>query len=106
MYLYVRIDICEKMTKARKQHPPEGDDASTVYAATYRVGRGEQGDARPAISALRGGPHLDQGRLRRKTWSKSDFSIAGTTWATLSSMYLQGLRMGAGIRQASLFGCS
>ena len=30
MYLKVRIDVCEKMTKKRKKHPPKGDDASTV----------------------------------------------------------------------------
>ena len=45
-------------------------------------GGGEQGELRPAISAPRGGPHLDLGRLRLKTWSKMDSSIAGTTWRT------------------------
>ena len=48
----------------------------------------QQGKARPAISARRGGPHLDLVRLPLNTWSKSDFSIAWTTWATLSSEYL------------------
>ena len=43
MYLYVRIDVSEKLEKKRKEHPPQGDDASTVSAATCRVGRGEQG---------------------------------------------------------------
>ena len=55
---------------------------------TCRVGRGEQGEARPAMSALRGGPHLDLGRLRLKTWSKSDFSIAETTGRTYLYKYL------------------
>ena len=50
-----------------------------------REGRA-RGEARPEINAPRGGHHLDLGRLRLKTWSNSDFSIAGTTWATLSSM--------------------
>ena len=62
--------------KKRKKHPPQGDDAGTVSAGTCRVGRGEQGEARPAIGGPRGGPHLDLERLRLKTWSKSDFSIA------------------------------
>ena len=70
------------MTIKGKQYPPQGDDASTVQAATCRVGRGEQGEARPATSTPRGRPHLDLGRVRLKTWSKSDFSIAGTTWGT------------------------
>ena len=30
MYLYVRIHVWKKMTKRRKKHPPQGDDASTV----------------------------------------------------------------------------
>ena len=88
MYLYVRIDVLEKLTKCRKQQPPQGDDASTVYAATCRVGRGEQGEAHPTVSAPRGGPNVDLGRLRLKTWSQSDFSIDGTTWVTLYSMHL------------------
>ena len=36
----------------------------------------------------KGGPRLDLGRLRIKTWSKSDFSSAETTWPTLSSLYV------------------
>ena len=46
-----------------------------------REGRA-RGEARPEISAPRGGHHLDLGRLRLNTWSKSDFSIAETTWPT------------------------
>ena len=85
MYLYVRINGSDILTKKRKPHPPPGDDASTAGAAPGRVGRGEQGEARPAINALRGGPHLDLGHLRLKTWSKSDLLIAKTTWATYPS---------------------
>ena len=70
------------MTKKRKQHPTQGDDASTVYAATCKVVRGEQGEARQTMSAPNGGPHLDLGRLRLNTWSKFDFSIAETGWLT------------------------
>ena len=67
------------LTKNRKQHPPPGDDASTAEAAPGRVGEGEQGEARRAKSTPNGGPHVELGRLRLKTWSKCDFSIAQTT---------------------------
>ena len=66
------------MPKQRKQHASQGDDASTE-AAPGRVGRGEQGEARQANSTPNGGPHLGLGRLRLKTFSKPDFSIAQTT---------------------------
>ena len=61
MFLYLRIDVWVNLTKKRtlKKHPPQGDYAYTVSAGTCRVGRGEQGEARPAISAPRGGPHLE-----------------------------------------------
>ena len=77
------MDVWVKKTKKkRKKRPPQRDDASTVSAGICRVGRGEQGEARSAISAPRGGPHLDLERLRLNTWSKFDFSIAETTWPT------------------------
>ena len=85
-YLYARMESWNIFDKKRKQHPPQRDDAGTAEGATCRVGRGEQGEARPAISAPRDGPHLDLGRLRLKPLSRSDFSIAGTTWRTSSSM--------------------
>ena len=88
-YLYVRIDVWKKMTKKRKQHPSQDDDASVVQAATRRVGRSEQGEARPAITAPRGRLHLDAGHSRLKTLSKSDFVVAKKTWATLSSMHFE-----------------
>ena len=50
-----------------------------------RVERDEQDEARPAKSKSIDGPHLNLGRLRLKT--RSDFSIAGTAWRTLSPMY-------------------
>ena len=87
MYLYVRIDTFGISTKKRKKAPP-GDDASTAEAAPGRVGRDEQGDARRANTAPNGGAHLERGRLRLKTWSKSDFSIAETTWPTYLYLYL------------------
>ena len=81
MYLYVRIDGWDILAKKRKQQPPPGDDASTAEAAPGRVGRDEQGVARRANTSPNGGPHLELGRLRLKTCSKSGFSIA-ETWPT------------------------
>ena len=63
----------------RREHGLEAD--------TCRFGKGEQGQARPAISALRGGPHLDLGRLRLKPWCLT-FFIAETTWPTYLYMRL------------------
>ena len=79
----------EILIKKQKEHPSQGDDAGTAEGATCRAGEGEQGEARPAISAPRDGPHLDLGRFQFKPWSKSKFSIAGTTWRTLFSMYIR-----------------
>ena len=39
-------------------------------------------EARRANPTPNGGPHLEIERLRVKTWPKSDFSIAETTWPT------------------------
>ena len=89
MHLHVRIDASEKLTKKRKQHPPPGDDASTAEAAPGRVGRHEQGEARRANDTPNGGPHFELGRLQIKTWYKSDFSIAETTWPTYLYIYLR-----------------
>ena len=86
--LYVRIHTWEILTRTRKQHPSQGDDASTAGVAPGRVGRDEHGDARRANTAPNVGPHLELERLRLKTWSKSDFSIAETTWSTYLCIYL------------------
>ena len=79
-----RLDI---LTKKRKQNPLPGDDASTAEAALSGVERDEQGEARRANTTPNGGPHLERGRLRLKTGSKSDFSIA-ETWPTYPYKYL------------------
>ena len=86
-YLYVRIESWDILIKKREQQPSQGDDASTVEGFTCGFGRGEQGEARPAISTPKGGPYLDLGSLRLKAESKSDFPNAGATWAAVSSMY-------------------
>ena len=78
----VRIDAWDRNTyfdKKRKQHQSPADDASTAETATGRVRRGEQGEAWRANSRPNVGSHLELGRLRLKTWSKSAFSIAQTT---------------------------
>ena len=87
-YEYMRGIGTVILTKKRKQRPLPGDDASTAEAASGRVGRDEQGEAGRANTTPNGGPHLELGRLRLKTWSKSDFSIA-ETWPTYLYMYLK-----------------
>ena len=83
MYLYVLIDAIICFDKKKQKHrPPPGDDASTAEAANGRVGINEQGIARRANTTTNGGPHFELGRLRLKTWPKSDFSIVETTWPT------------------------
>ena len=57
-------------------------------AASGRVRRDEQGEARRANTTPNGGPHLELGRLRVKIWSKSDFSIVETTWPTYLRIHL------------------
>ena len=70
-----------------------GDDASKVEAASSRVGRDEHrySEARRANTTPNGGPHLELGRLRLETWSKSDFSIAETTWPTYLYLHIPGI---------------
>ena len=65
--------------KKRQQQAPPGRVASTAEVTPGIVGRGEQGEARTINSTPNGGPHLELGRLRLKTWCKIDFSIAHTT---------------------------
>ena len=56
------IENCDTLTKKRKQHPSQGDDASGAAAILGRVGRDEQGEARRANTTPNGGPHLELGR--------------------------------------------
>ena len=80
-----RLDI---LTKIRKQNPLPGDDPSTAEVAPGRVERDEQGEARRANATPNGGPHLELGCLRLKSWSKSDLSSAATTWLIYLQIYL------------------
>ena len=59
MNIYVLIDNLDILTKKRKEHPPQGDDASTAEAAPGRVGRDEQCEAHRANTTPNGGPHLE-----------------------------------------------
>ena len=65
-YRYVRIDNLDILTKIRKEHPPQGDDASTAEAALGRVGRDEQREAHRANTIPNGRPHLELVRSPRK----------------------------------------
>ena len=47
------------MTKKRKQHRSQGEDASTAEVAPGRVGKGEHAEARRANTTPNGGPHLE-----------------------------------------------
>ena len=82
IYLDTPIHTWDILTKKTKQHPSEGDDESMSEVARGRVDRDEHGEARRANTTPNGGPHLELGHLRLKTCSKSDFSIAETTWPT------------------------
>ena len=57
----------------------QGDDASTAEVAPDRIVGDELGEVRRANTIPNARPHLELERLRLKTWSKSDFSIAETT---------------------------
>ena len=69
MYVWTLGHFDEK----RKQNPLPRDGASTAEAAPAQVERCGQGEIRRANSTPNGGPHLELGRLRLKTRSKSDF---------------------------------
>ena len=86
--IYVRIHTWEILTRKRKQHPYQGDDASTGWVDPDRVVRDAQGEARRANTTPNGGTHLELERLPLKTWSKSDFSIAETTWPAYLYIHL------------------
>ena len=88
MFLYVRIDVWEKMTKKAKTVPATGRRREHGLGRYLQGREGEQGEARSAISAPRGRPHLALGRLRLKPWPKSDFSIFETTWVTYLYIYI------------------
>ena len=82
MYLSVRIDNFDILAQTREEHPPQEDAASTADAAPGRVGRDEQGRAHRANTTWSGRVYFELGRLRLKSWSKSDFSIADVPWPT------------------------
>ena len=54
----------------------------------HGLGHPRQGEARRANTTQNGEPHLELECLRLKTWCKSDFSTAETTWPTYLYIYL------------------
>ena len=74
--------------KRAKKETPQRADASTTDADPGRVGRVEQGKARPRNSASRVGPQLELFRRRLKTRSKSEPSAALVQAPTCLYMYL------------------
>ena len=88
MYLSVRIDNVDILAQKREEQPPQGDAASTAEIAPGRVGGDEQGRAHRANTTWSGGVYFELGRLRRKSWSKSDFSIADVPWPTNRYIHL------------------
>ena len=83
--IFVRTHTWETLTKKRKHHPSYRDDASTAEAES-----GETSTVRNIEqTAPSGRPHLELiEHLRLKTWCKSDFSIAETTWPTYLYIHL------------------
>ena len=95
MYLCVRIEVWEKLANKRKQHAAGGrrEHGLGRYSLAGSGGASNVRHVHNQHTERWTSSHL--GRLRLKTWSEPDFSIAepdfsiaGTTWATLSSMYL------------------
>ena len=76
-------------TKKRKQHPSQGDDASTGVVAPGIDGREEEGEARRANTTPNGGPNLELERFRLRTLPNFGFSNGETTWETHLHIYLQ-----------------
>ena len=89
MYLFVPIESGYNFTKKTRTAPLAGGrPRAWPRPPPCRVGRDEQGEARRENTTPNGGPHLELGRLRLKTWSKSNFSIAETTGPTYLYIYL------------------
>ena len=72
----------------KQQAATPGRGTSTAEVTPGRVRRDEHGKTHRANTTPNGGPHLQLERLRLKTWSNSDLSIA-ETWSTYlnSTMY-------------------
>ena len=72
------------LTKQNEHNPRRRETTRARPRPLPAVRRGEQGEARRANSTPNGGLHFEKGRLRLKTWSKSEFSIS-ETWPTYLS---------------------
>ena len=93
MYLSVRVDNLDILAQKRGEHPPQEDAVRTAEGAPGRVGREEQGGAHRANTTWSGGLDFGLGRLRLKSWSKSDFSIADAPWRTNRYIHLLTCRL-------------
>ena len=95
MYLSVRIDNFHILSQTREEHPLQEDAARMMAeAAPGSVERDEQGRAHRANTTW-SGLYFELGRLRLKSWSKSDFSIADAPRPTnlcIRSLTCVGLR--------------
>ena len=65
-----------------KTEPFTGRRRETGRGRHRQSRESEQGEAHRTNSTPKNGPHLELGRLRLKTSSKPDISIAKTTWPT------------------------
>ena len=91
MYVYVR-----KYMRDRKRNFDKKTKATPGAGRGREHGRTpppfESGEASKVrhddSTSPNGGPHLELGRLRLKTLSTSDFSIAETTWPMYLHIYL------------------
>ena len=94
MYLSVRIDNLDILAQTREEHPLQEDAARMTEVAPGGVGIDEQGRAHRANTTW-SGLYFELGRLRLKSWSKSDFSIADAPRPTnlcIRSLTCVGLR--------------
>ena len=92
MYLSVRIDNFHILSQTREEHPLQEDAARMMAeAAPGSVERDEQGRAHRANTTW-SGLYFKLGRLRLKSWSKSDFSIADAPWPTNLCIHLLSCR--------------
>ena len=84
LYVHIGMDVWVNMTQKRKEAPAVRRETTRALSRPLLEGSGGASKVKHVqqISAPIGGPHLDRERLRLRTWSKVDFSIADTTWPT------------------------
>ena len=78
------------IVQMRKQHAPQGHDASTVEATPGRVGKGEHDQSRRGNSAQRGGPHREK---QLESWPNNHSSSSQSTFPTPSYVVCTGMQV-------------